>query len=131
MKIVTYGADRFLTSDEASDALLAFAATIGARGGADVVSVPARELDGTPHTVDLVIGPASELLARDIEVVFTAPDTAAMVAELHARMTRLASPPNLSVAQPLQVVSSHESAERDAAITSLEDIHSTGIDDLA
>jgi hypothetical protein len=131
MKIVTYGGDRFLTSDTASDALLQFAATMGARSSAEVVSLPAREINGTPRTVDLVIGPASELLAHDIEVAFPEPDTAAAVALLEERMTRLSAPANLSIALPLTDSPTRDSAERDDAIISLEDIHLTGLDDLA
>jgi hypothetical protein len=121
MKIVTYGGDRFLTSDSASDALLRFAATMGARSSAEVVSLPAKEINGTPRTVDLVIGPASELLAHDIEVAFPEPDTTAAVAILTERMTLLSGPRHLSVALPLT----------DAARNASADSHLTELDDFA
>ncbi|CAN5264301.1 hypothetical protein BH09ACT1_BH09ACT1_20730 [soil metagenome] len=132
MKIVTYGGDRFLTSDTASDALLQFAATMGARSSAEVVSLPAKEINGTPRTVDLVIGPASELLAHDIEVAFPEPDTAAAVALLEQRMSTLTAPVRLSVALPLKISSTTEPADTDtdAVVDSLEDIQLAGLEEI-
>jgi hypothetical protein len=67
MKRVSYGGSSFLTGDVIADALLDYAAILARAGQADRVTVPGVSTEGRVTVFDLVVGPASQLLAESVE----------------------------------------------------------------
>jgi citrate lyase beta subunit len=63
MKRVSYAGTSFITGTDISDALLSFITALGLSGESAHISIPAVDFDGAPTMVDLVIGPASEIVA--------------------------------------------------------------------
>jgi hypothetical protein len=70
MKRISYGAGTILTGDRIADALLDYAAALARAGTADHVRVPAIASDDERTVLDIVIGPASQLMAEHEEVGF-------------------------------------------------------------
>ncbi|MFJ4220645.1 hypothetical protein [Curtobacterium luteum] len=68
MKYISYENIDIMTGDLIADAVLDYAAVLGANGRTDTVAVPAVGFDGSLSTTTVLIGPASEL------VVTAAPD---------------------------------------------------------
>jgi hypothetical protein len=100
MKTIFYGGESFLTSDEAADALLRFAARLATTETAEVVAVPSVGADGVTSIIELVIGPASELMSVATNSPYDAPDAAALVADLIARGKAAGDPTDSAVASP-------------------------------
>lgn len=90
MKRVTYGGGSILTGDRIADALLDYAAALARAESADHLRVPAVGADGLPAVVDVVLGPASQLLAEAEGVAGGDLEDAAFVEELEHR-ARLAA----------------------------------------
>lgn len=67
MKRVTYAGDFFVTGDVVADALLDYATVLARADVADHVVVPGRSRDGALTSFDIVVGPASQLLAEHVE----------------------------------------------------------------
>ncbi|NQX12377.1 hypothetical protein HQQ80_12125 [Microbacteriaceae bacterium VKM Ac-2855] len=55
------------TGDRTCDALFGYGRALANRGVADVVEIPVRERDGSVGTARFLLGPASMLLATQIE----------------------------------------------------------------
>ena len=89
MKRVAYGGESFITSDEGAAALLDFAASAAMSDVAEVVALPAVLPDGQVITVNLVIGPSSELITSPIETSLAEPDTREAAAALRARALQI------------------------------------------
>ena len=89
MKRVAYGGESFITSDEGAAALLDFAAAAAMGDVAEVVTLPAVRPDGQVITVNLVIGPSSELITSPIETTLTEPDTREATTALRARALQI------------------------------------------
>ncbi|MBC7592178.1 MAG: hypothetical protein H7226_14200 [Salinibacterium sp.] len=89
MKRVAYGGESFITSDEGAAALLDFAASAAMSGVAEVVALPAVLPDGQVITVNLVIGPSSELITSPVETSLAEPDTREAAASLRARALQI------------------------------------------
>ena len=69
MKRVSYSGDAFLTGDAIADALLDYAAVLARADQADRVTVPGIGDDGRVTRFDLLVGPASQLVAEAVELV--------------------------------------------------------------
>jgi hypothetical protein len=63
MKQVTYAGTSFVTGSAVADALLALVSALGQSGETAEVQVPAITVTDGATSVDLVIGPASEVVA--------------------------------------------------------------------
>ena len=85
MKRVAYGGESFITSDDGAAALLDFAASAAMSDVAEVVALPAVLPDGQVITVNLVIGPSSELITSPVETSLPEPDTREAAAALRSR----------------------------------------------
>jgi hypothetical protein len=92
MKRVSYAGTSFVTGSEIAEALLAFIAALGLSGESAQVTIPALDLDSVPTTVDLVIGPASEIVALQLPVSGDELRDDAVVQYLHDRARDLARP---------------------------------------
>ncbi|MET4781211.1 hypothetical protein [Glaciihabitans sp. UYNi722] len=102
MKKVAYGGVSFITTDEAADALLQFAAAAALNDFAEVVHLPAVDEDGRGIIADLVIGPASELLVTPSDSTAPSPDTIEAVNKLHARTVALGASKRVSIGLPIE-----------------------------
>jgi hypothetical protein len=65
---VTYAGSDFLTGDDIATALLECSEALAEAGEAETVSVPTREADGSVGLVMVLIGPASQIVARQVKV---------------------------------------------------------------
>ena len=63
MRKITYASESFVTSDQVAEALVMFATALAQSGTSDAVSVPVIDSEGKPAVVDLVVGPASEMIS--------------------------------------------------------------------
>ncbi|PZE86839.1 hypothetical protein [Curtobacterium sp. MCBD17_032] len=61
MKDIQYAGRAIRTSDAAADAVIHYAAVLGANRKTDTVDVPTVDEHGTPTVETLLIGPASEI----------------------------------------------------------------------
>jgi hypothetical protein len=78
MRRIRYSGGAFLTADEAADVLCDYAAALANAGRAAALRVPALDEAGRGELVEVVVGPASQILS---EVAFDAPAAAPEVAE--------------------------------------------------
>jgi hypothetical protein len=92
MKRISYSGGSFLTTDTVADALLHFVAALGSSHRAEAIEIPVLHDDGEADTVQLVIGPASELVSVSESTSFADPDSHEAVQRLHARTESLHSP---------------------------------------
>ncbi|MFF2488021.1 hypothetical protein ACFVSU_16570 [Microbacterium sp. NPDC058062] len=67
MKRVIYAGSEFVTGDDIAAALLGCGQALAEAGEAEAVTVPTRELDGSVGEVTVLIGPASQMVARDAD----------------------------------------------------------------
>ena len=87
MKRILYATAEFTTDDEIADALLEYASVLAIINSADVVQFPGLDTDGTVRRMEIVIGPASQLLAMDADATAEL-DGEAAAAEIRERMRR-------------------------------------------
>lgn len=69
VKRVTYAGSEFVTGDAIATELLHTSQALAEAGDAQAVTVPAREADGSIREVSVLIGPASQIVAMDVENV--------------------------------------------------------------
>ena len=90
MRKISYSDEHFVTSDAIAERVLHYAKLLGREGTADVVSVPALADDGSTVSVEVLIGPASQITAVEVEsreVEFD--DETEVVADLDRRTAAL------------------------------------------
>lgn len=88
MKRVVYAGGSFLTTDELADAVLELTAALGRHGTADMVIVPtATGVEGS--TIEIVIGPASQLTAITEDSSLPIPEPGEELAAIRARIASL------------------------------------------
>lgn len=68
MKRILYATAEFTTDDTIADALLEYASVLAIVNSADVVAFPGLDSDGTVRRMQIVIGPASQLIAIETDV---------------------------------------------------------------
>jgi hypothetical protein len=91
MRRIVYAGEALLTADAIATALVSYAVALAGRGLADAVTIPAvlhSDSDG-PVMVQIVLGPASQLLAEPVEYGHPELSSPSTVAELEARAGRL------------------------------------------
>ena len=89
---VTYAGGSFVTGDDVARVLLDYAATLGGQGKASTIAVPAVDMAHGVLEVDLLLGPASQMIAEPFEThdpELEAPD---FVAGLRDRIAHLERP---------------------------------------
>jgi hypothetical protein len=85
MKRIIYGGGSILTGDRIADALLDYAAVLARAGTADHVRVPALAADDEPTVFDIVLGPASQIMAEREGVSFADVEDEAFIDDLALR----------------------------------------------
>ncbi|WP_194409546.1 hypothetical protein [Microbacterium cremeum] len=89
MKRIIYAGSEFLTGDEIAIALLRYSAALAEVGEAETVTIPALDEDGAIGSVDMLVGPASQIVAVPAARGVTELVDPGVLAELDARTRRL------------------------------------------
>ena len=89
MERINYAGGVLITGDAIARAVLAYAEALAKRGTAAEVDIPVRREDGSYGTAQLLLGPASQLVAETVESDLEEPVDEALVARLHQETARL------------------------------------------
>jgi hypothetical protein len=105
MMRVSYAGGTFLTSESIAASLLDFTAALGRTEGAESVTIPILTEKGEPATIDLVIGPASQLSAIHETSPFAEPDRSDAVRAMEERTILLkpSLPAETDAPPPVQI----------------------------
>jgi hypothetical protein len=95
---VSYAGATFLTGAALGEALLRYARALALKDRADTIKIPGLLDDGSPTEVDLLIGPASQIVILEVQSEGQEPEDQAIVAELDRRLVLLDAPNALPVA---------------------------------
>lgn len=82
MKYISYDGVEILTGDLIADAVLDYAAILGANRRTDTVAVPAVAFDGSITRTTVLIGPASEIVVSDAPDDVLEPEDPAFIRRL-------------------------------------------------
>jgi hypothetical protein len=77
LKLIHYNGQAILTGDDVADAVLDYAATLGANGKTDTIDVPTFDEFGQAAIETMLVGPASQITlstAPEDELEIDAPD---------------------------------------------------------
>ena len=89
MKRIIYAGSNFLTGDDIAAALLRYGAALAEVGDAETVTIPAVEEDGSIRAVELLVGPASQIVTIQAGTGATELVDPEVVAEIERRTRRL------------------------------------------
>lgn len=89
MRRVSYAGGFLDTSDAIAAAVLHYAATLANHDRADTIQVPAIGLPGGAETVELLVGPASQLVSSPIDDAGDDPAGDEFLADIGVRTDRL------------------------------------------
>lgn len=89
MKALIYAGSEFLTSDAIADALLEYGAALAEGRAAATVEVPIVDAAGTVTTAVFLLGPASQIVAREVDTGVIEPDRPEVVEHLEGLTRRL------------------------------------------
>lgn len=89
MHRINYAGDSLLTGTAIAHAVLHYAKELALEGASDTVEIPTIGEAGQRETVELLIGPASELFATSERSSFPDPEESAVLQELAARVEKL------------------------------------------
>lgn len=68
MKLVIYAGGEYLTGDDIADSLMEYSEALGSTGNAERVTIPIREVDGAEGTAEFLVGPASQIVVKSVEM---------------------------------------------------------------
>lgn len=81
MKIIVYAGTELMTGDDIADAVLDYSAALAQEGAAETIEIPILESDGRRSSAIILVGPASQIVAKgalstaeeivDVELVAT------------------------------------------------------------
>ncbi|PZF59475.1 hypothetical protein DEI81_13875 [Curtobacterium sp. MCBD17_013] len=89
MKYIHYDSTSVMTGSEIADAVIEYAAALGAAGGTDTVHVPTFDDHGSVAYATLLIGPASEIVVDDAPDDELEPEDPAFVERLREGARKL------------------------------------------
>ena len=84
-----YAGGEVLVSDELCHALLSFSAEIAKTGGSDDLRIPVITVDGIQGFAEIVVGPASQLLATPTDAAQVDLEDSDVVADIVTRSAAL------------------------------------------
>ncbi len=90
MRRIVYAGTVFYTGDELAEALLAYARALGRHGIADTVFIPGRTVEGDVDDVELLLGPASQIVSEPVELIGPDLEDAELVTRLRGLAAELA-----------------------------------------
>lgn len=88
MRRIQYAGGHFFTDSAIADALMEYANVLAVVDSADVIQIPGIDDEGIPREVQLIIGPASQIIAMETDFDGAELDTARAVADLADRARR-------------------------------------------
>jgi hypothetical protein len=94
MKQLTYAGGEVLTGDAIAEAVMDFAEELARHDDAAQITFPALSEDGSIVETTLLIGPASQIVVRAVEVEYDELVDDAAVQELRARIRQVRSGPS-------------------------------------
>ncbi|RZS64316.1 hypothetical protein EV187_2696 [Agromyces ramosus] len=95
---IVYAGEEMTTGDEIAQALLKYSAALAERGSASTVEIPTLSDDGTRSTATVLVGPASQIVARPVESSFEELRDPRVVEHLTALTTELRPGPSVQSA---------------------------------
>jgi hypothetical protein len=96
MKRINYIGRDLLTGDRIADAIMEYATVLARRARADRVDIPVLIDDRVSH-VEVILGPASQLMVESVQDGREEPVDDALVADLEQRAGRLRDPRPMAV----------------------------------
>lgn len=102
MKWIDYAGTRLETSDAIADAVIQYAVALARHGIADHVHIPVVTANGSIAQYDMLLGPASQLIALPAVSAVSDPDDRALLDDLAERIRLLE--PIRAVAEPIDEV---------------------------
>jgi hypothetical protein len=99
MQRIYYTNDTLVTGTEIARALLEYAAALARSDSSQTISIPVRRADGSSARATLLVGPASQLVAEDVEDDEDLGDEVrddVLVARMKAMTAELAAPRAIS-----------------------------------
>ena len=92
---IVYAGEELMTGDEIAQALLKYSEALGEKGSASTVEIPILSDDGTRSTATVLVGPASQIVARPVESSFAELHDPRVVEHLAALTTDLRPGPSV------------------------------------
>ena len=99
MRMLIYAGSEFMTSDAIADALLRYSEALADGRTAATIEVPVVEPDGSTTTAAFLVGPASQIVSKEIETDMVDPDAPEVLARLEA-LTRSLHPTATTDSEP-------------------------------
>ncbi len=96
---IVYAGEELMTGDEIAQALLKYSQALAEKGSASTVEIPILSDDGTRSTATVLVGPASQIVARPVESSFAELRDPRVVEQLAALTSDLR--PGPSVPSPM------------------------------
>lgn len=90
MRKIVYAGSTFYTGDALAEALMDYARALARHGIADTVFVPGRTMQGETDKVELLVGPASQIVSEPVELVGVEIEDQELVARLREMTVQLA-----------------------------------------
>lgn len=90
MELMHYAGGELMTGDAIAKAILNYAKALAITDSSDEVEIPIRRDDGSLGTAQLLIGPASQLVAETITTNLEDVTDDELVEQLHRKAARLA-----------------------------------------
>jgi hypothetical protein len=89
MKMLIYACSEFMTSDAVAVALLRYSEALAESQEAATIELPIVEPGGRLTTAEFLVGPASQIVSKNIETDLEEPDAPEVVERLRAMTRRL------------------------------------------
>ena len=86
---IVYAGEELMTGDDIAQALLKYSEALAESGSASTVEIPTMSDDGTRSTASVLVGPASQIVARPVDTSFDELRDPAVVEHLTALTTEL------------------------------------------
>jgi len=99
MRTIAYLSQVLVTDDHVAELVLEYARTLAVHNTSDTVVIPVVDAAGLVTTVELLIGPASQMMTGSSNQDAVDLDTASTIALLQAKINRLEPEPLDSVDQ--------------------------------
>lgn len=90
MRKIVYAGSTFYTGDALAEALMDYARALARHGIADTIFVPGRTMQGDTDRMELLIGPASQIVSEPVELVGVEIEDDELVGRLHDLTAQLA-----------------------------------------
>jgi hypothetical protein len=104
VKLLIYAGDEYMTGDDIAIALLDYSQALADNATAGSVEIPILEADGARQAAIFLLGPASQIVAKDVDTPYEELTDPAAVEDLRARTRTLrpASGPAVSADEPAE-----------------------------